>query len=543
MPKVKIWLTAFLCWGTLSHVFAQQYHFEQLNQVRRLRLYAPAYQDTFPTLHTSIRPLSRRQLDTLPGAKAILPAVPPQKGWFGRKLQAEHLIDIQKNDFTFQLNPVVNLQGASSSTENGMIYRNDVGLTLEGTIGDKFSFYSTYIEGQGIYPQYVRDFIGTRRVVPGYGLGTKSFGDRGGRYYTFPAGEITFAPNKHFTFTAGQGKNFFGEGYRSMFLSDAAFNYPFFRIETSVGKVRYVNLWAQMNDVRPQVSRNLSGDVVYAKKFLSSHYLSINVTPRWNLSFFEAVIIADSAQQRGLDASFFNPVIFYRPVEWSVGSGQGNAMIGAASSYKFRNGWQAYGQFLLDEFVSEEVFKARGSWVNKFGWQLGIKKYDFILKGLFAQAEYNSARPYTFSHRRILTNHGHYGQPLAHPWGANFREAIFRIIYQRSRWEGEVTLNWGQIGLDTKGENWGSDIYQSYNTRQRDLGNFIAQGNRADMLLLHTRAAYLINPTTGLKAEVGLRWRDYETDITANTRPFTSEDNLYIYLGLRTEFLNEYWDF
>ncbi len=34
---------------------------------------------------------------------------------------------------------------------------------------------------------------------------------------------------KYINFTLGRGKNFFGEGYRSFFLSDNAYSYPYFK--------------------------------------------------------------------------------------------------------------------------------------------------------------------------------------------------------------------------------------------------------------------------------------------------------------------------
>ena len=93
---------------------------------------------------------------------------------------------------------------------------------------------------------------------------------------------------------------------------------------------------------------------------------------------------------------------------------------------------------------------AVGQWVNKFGWQLGLKYYNsFGISGLFTRLEYNAARPYTYSHRNVLTNYGHYAQPLAHPWGANFHEGLAQAVYQHGRWEFEARFNFGLMGLDT----------------------------------------------------------------------------------------------
>ena len=86
-----------------------------------------------------------------------------------------------------------------------------------------------------------------------------------------------------------------------MLMSDNSVNYPFFRIETTVGKVKYVNLWAVMSDLRPEVAL---ADDVYAKKYLSMHYLSINIGRRWNLGLFEGMMWGDELNRYGFDANF-----------------------------------------------------------------------------------------------------------------------------------------------------------------------------------------------------------------------------------------------
>ena len=52
------------------------------------------------------------------------------------------------------------------------------------------------------------------------------------------------------------------------------------------------------------------------------------------------------------------------------------------------------------------------------------------IRHLDLQAEYNSARPFTYSHASLFTNYAHYRQPLAHPLGSNFKEFVFIGRYQ-----------------------------------------------------------------------------------------------------------------
>ncbi len=527
----------FVLLSSLTSLSAQ-YQYLRLNHIRELRIAAPLY-DLDQNFHTGIRPLDLWNIDSN-GASSSAWQLPLQKnvsGWFGRKLWNEHLVHIKENEVILSIDPIVNFQGGIDvSGSRELLYTNTRGFNVEGQLGQHFSFQTSYLENQAVFPEYISHFVQRQEVVPGQGF-ARDFGENG-YDYGIASGQVSYTPNSTFSFTLGQGRNFFGEGYRSMLLSDAAFNYPFFRIETSFWKIKYVNLWGQLYDIRPGLRQNGA----YARKYFSSHYLSLNITPRWNVSVFEAIILGDTAQHRGIDVAFFNPVIFYRPVEFAVGSGQGNALLGAASSYKLRDGMQVYGQFLLDEFNLKSLTNGQGSWVNKFSWQLGAKYFNsFGVQGLFTRFEYNASRPYTYSHRDVITNYGHYGQPLAHPWGSNFHEGILQVVLQRGRWEAETRFHIGAMGLDSDSLNWGADIFRSYNDNRQNLGNKVAQGESGSYQYLVGRVAYLVNPASGLKLECGMRLRNLSTNNT--TTPFSGGQSQYFFVGLRTEFFNRYYDF
>lgn len=509
-----------------------QYQFHLLNQSVEHRLGAQGAYGLEIDKHTAIRPLvDDKQYSPNSENNNTF------KNWLKRKIFEEHLVDLQTDDFQLTVDPLVNLQLGDANDANGLQWVNTRGFHIEGRIGKDFSFYTSFRESQADFPAYIRSFVGYRTVVPGQGR-ARVFGDQGFDY-SLAMGEVSYAPGRHFTFSAGQGKNFFGEGYRSMILSDVSTPYPFFRIQTKVWNIKYVNLWAQLYDVRPQVSQGN----IFPKKYLSTHYLSYNITPRLNVSFYESIVMGDTAQQRGLDPAFFNPVIFYRPVEFAVGSGVGNALMGVGSSFKIKDGLMVYGQFTLDEFSFEDLIAGDGDWKNKYAGQLGVKAYNLLnVRGLFTRLEWNGARPYTYSHREPLTNYGHYGQGLAHPWGANFNEWVLQLAYQYKRWEFDFQLNTGQIGLDENGSNWGTDIYLSYNTRQRDKENRVAQGNSAQLFYTHLRVAFIVNPASGLKLETGVRYRSLRAD-NYSEKPFETGESTYVYGGLRTTFFNRYYDF
>ena len=70
--------------------------------------------------------------------------------------------------------------------------------------------------------------------------------------------------------------------------------------------------------------------LVLVRKYTTTHYLSWAISKRVNLSFFDAIVwsATDSAgNYRGFDAQYLNPIIFMRPVEFSIGSPD-NALMG-----------------------------------------------------------------------------------------------------------------------------------------------------------------------------------------------------------------------
>jgi hypothetical protein len=188
------------------------------------------------------------------------------------------------------------------------------------------------------------------------------------------------------------------------------------------------------------------------------------------------VVIGDSTQS-GFDISYLNPVIFYRALEHQGGS-QENVIVGADFKWNFAGHFSLFGQFTLDEFYLAEIRDGNGWWANKMGGQMGMKYINVLgLKNLDLQVEYNLARPYTYAHKDVYSNYAHYRQPLANPIGANFREYIGILRYQPiGRLSIYGQLNYAHYGEDSSGTNWGKNIMLSYNTREQDYGNTIAQG-------------------------------------------------------------------
>ena len=119
----------------------------------------------------------------------------------------------------------------------------------------------------------------------------------------------------------------------------------------------------------------------------------------------------------GFDINYLNPVIFLRPVEFSINSPD-NILIGLNFRYNLTSKSNLYSQIVLDEFTINEMRENNGYWANKYGYQLGYKCFDFLnLPNLTFHIERNYVRPYTYSHWNE-SNYGHYNEELAHPLGS-----------------------------------------------------------------------------------------------------------------------------
>lgn len=456
-----------------------------------------------------------------------------KRSWFHRKLFNEHLLQYKTADYDFYASFLPDFL-AGHSSDNGTTWLNTRGVIAGGRLGKNLTFRAEFYENQGKFPKYLDAYGRQTTVVPGQGE-WKSYSNGKAFDFAYSSALINYKAGKYLDFQLGYDKNFIGDGYRSMLLSDNSFNYPFLKVVANVGKVQYTTMWAQFID---KMYPKASYDNGYRKKWGVFNYLDWNVSKKVTIGFFEAVIWqdSDSTGKRGFDMSYANPIVFLRPVEFSVGSPD-NALMGLNLKYAPSANSTIYGQFLLDEFKFKEMTAGRGWWANKFGGQLGFRSNNiFKVPKLNVLTEMNAARPYTYSQRSTLNNYGHYNQPLAHPMGANFIEWVNIADYQYRRWffRGEVML--AKYGLDSAGINYGKDIFKSYNTRHEDYDNYIGQGVKTNLMYVQGSVAFLLNPKYNLRLEMS---------VTARREKNTLSDNkeFIFQFGLRSSFRQLYYDF
>ena len=449
-----------------------------------------------------------------------------------------NMFEINAKDFFLAINPTLQLTYGKESGTKENIFVNSRGVTIRGRIANKIGFLTTLSDNQERGPGFFMEWISKYRAVPGNGF-YKGFKGTGVDYFDV-RGYFTFNVTKYIDVQFGHDKNFIGNGFRSLFLSDWGNSYLFLKLNTRIWKMNYENIFMEL---MPQFIK--SGDKVLDRKYQVTHHLSFNVSKSINVGVFEAVTFG---RRNHFDFQYLNPIIFLRPIESGAGSGD-KAKVGFDFKANVAHQFQFYGQFLLDEFVLSKLKNDPSNYVNKYGYQLGVKYMDaFGIPNLDLQAECNRVRPFTYSHYDSVSNYTHYNQPMSHPLGANFQEFIGIIKYQPApKWYINARLIYYYQGLDSAGYNFGGNPLREYNTgrplldptdplSQRINGFKVGSGMKATCLNALLQVSYELREN--LYFDLSLQQRSYKianTTINSNNTLFTA--------GIRWNMFKRVYDF
>ena len=548
MNRKKRFCLSFVVLFLISLTAFSQSAYLPLNQEYNRSLQEALYGKSI-RFHTSIRPYAFRDvkavvnydsLQSLLRMNRVIGKRWKQKAW--DKLFNDDVITLYKKNFSLVVNPLMDFSYGHDFAESKNVWVNTRGIEVKGRIGKFFTFYTNFYENQATFVNYIDTYVRENKIVPGQGRLQIMIDSKGEHFYlngkgydyNSATGYISIAAGKYFTFQLGQGKNFLGDGYRSLLLSDNSFANAYFKMVVNIWHIKYMVLYNQYLDLREKIP-----GLGYARKYSTVHYLSWAISKRVKLSLFDAVVwpATDSlGHYRGFDLQYLNPVILLRPVEFSLGSPD-NALLGFNLSVLVGKHNIFYGQLLLDEFNLHQVLSGNGYWINKQAFQLGFKTFDALnVKNLYFQTEFNYVRPYTYSEAVERINYGNYNQPLAHPFGSNFWESVNFIKYNYKRLFFSYEFLYSIKGLDPPGKNYGGNIYKSYNTYVNAYGNYVGQGIRTRLIYQDLKASFLINPAYNLNFTMGVVFRNLKSDVsTQNTH--------YFYIGLRTSLRNLYYDF
>ncbi|MBD1394458.1 gliding motility protein RemB [Mucilaginibacter sp. ZB1P21] len=491
--------------------------------------------------HTSLRPfLIDSTVSTRYTELMNIGVDTTRKSWVSRKLFNEHLIQVNKKDFTFYGDFLSeNIWGHDFDDPNtkpayfhpigvgpkAKLGLNTRGFQFGGTVGSKFSFYTSGYENQAVFPSYYNRYVDSLGFVPGQGY-DRSFG-KTTKDYSYVTALLSYTPIKELNITLGQDKTFIGDGYRSLLLSDFAANYPMLRVTANVSKFQYMMMWTMLQDINEKKFDSFGSN---RRKYGLFHYLDYNVTNSLSLGFFNAVIIPEAdvnGNRRGFDINYINPIVF---IPGSGPSSQpANTMVGFTGKYKFLDKNAIYAQYLIDKLQSGSGGK------NRTGLQLGARGGDiFGVKNLSYIMEYNTVQPDTYSDNQTLTYYTFYGQPLGHPLGANFKEYLGIMNYTAGRFDFQGQLTYSRYGYD------GTVFDYGYNQSMRQYPAAVrfplGPGVTTSVRYAEGTVSFMVNPKYNFRFELAGLYRDERNALG-------SKKTAMISFGLRTTFRNLYHDF
>ncbi|MBK6521961.1 MAG: hypothetical protein IPG08_06315 [Sphingobacteriaceae bacterium] len=426
----------------------------------------------------------------------------------------KHVLSIEPKteNFKIHVDPILGLQNGRDLTDTVRPYgfNNTRGVIASINVGKDLYAESMFVENQSLFPGYVATYVTATGIVPGQGR-YKPFNIYGADY-AFSSGFISYSPWKNFNFQIGHGKHKIGNGYRSLLLSDNAFNYPYARITQQWfgGKLQYTNIYAVLMNLVPATAKPIpNAERLFQKKPAAFQHLSVNVTKAINVSLFQGIIFRanNNVNKPLVNVMYANPLIFSHAGYYGLNDSN-NLILGADLKIKITKEINVYGQVMADNLSDTTAIG------NSYGYQLGLNYFNALgVKNLFLQAEYNFVNENSYKDPGALSDqsYSHYNQNLAYT----------------PAWGNELVLI-----ADHKYQRFGVNF--RYNLQNKPLNNT----NFTQINIVNTNISYLINPAYNLNVYIGYNYRFQKF---YNFNPGLTSS--FIYLGLKTSLFNAYYDF
>jgi hypothetical protein len=464
-----------------------------------------------------------------------------------------NLCYVKTDNFFVVLNPVISGTGIMQSntpavdpvtgvTIPKMVTANSQGAEARGWIAKKIGFYIMATDNQEKFPYHVNNMVQKKlEAVPGADYFKKTVNQFGSYDYLQVNGYINADIVKnHVNATFGFGKNFFGDGISSLFLTDNSSNMPFMKIQTRIWKLNYECLYLELT---PQYVKG--ADHVNEHKYSTMRYLNVNATRWLNIGLFEAQVFGRTG---GYEISYLNPVILSTAMSRYNGAGD-KSLLGLSAKAIVAHNFQFYGQFILNEFKIKELTGGNKWYGNKWGVQMGGKYFNaFGLKNVDLQGEIDAVRPYVYSAQDTIANYTNYNQPLADPLGSGFVKAIGQVRYQPVK-NLTVTarITYYMRGNDTGSANLGNNVFKAYPTAAYQYGVKMINGPQSDCKIASLNVSYQVRRNMFL--DCGGVYRNYVN--VDNVYPVSSTTGTaasaltttYVYFGIRINASRRAYDF
>jgi hypothetical protein len=335
---------------------------------------------------------------------------------FDKRLDALYYKD---SIFSITLNPIVG--GTFITNENGDYLRRYVGGEILGSLGEKVGFYASLRDNVASDVIQNEQFLNTDP-----GANFKSSGDfsdiRGGLTYDWKWGSLGLIKD-NFTW----GNNNFG----SNIISNKAPSFT--RLQLKVTPVKWLDfeyfhgwLSSEVRDSARSYTAGVRQRNVDVQKFMASNVFTVRPFKYLNVSLGNSIVYSDNLQ-----AAFFIPFLFFKPIDHSIYSGSGN--YGGGNSQLFfdissRNlkGYHFYTSFFIDEISFSRMWD-KDQHSNFVSMKFGAERSNLFNQNITLAVEYTRTNPITFRHFVNTTTYESNNYNLGHYLRDNAQELAFKV--------------------------------------------------------------------------------------------------------------------
>jgi hypothetical protein len=338
----------------------------------------------------------------------------------------DHLIQFKNPRYTISIDPLLqvevyqDLKNEDYNNLRGRLYNNGRGAIVQGQIGNGVEFQSIFIENQSILPFYQSRWADSTGVIPGMGR-HKEF-KKYGYDYALSTSSLFIGSKSWWNLGLMYGKQFFGNGYRSLVLSDASMNMPMIQLGLHNQHFQYKTT-AGIGQEQSRIPLGSTGESLFKRKLINWNYLSFLPTANLELAILETVV-----SQRWTPQGVVAPETHvYVPV------------LGARGwmAQKDTNATVLYGANIKWNANQNTTFYAQYGWVTKGmgkdAIQFGALFTDIGMKNLDLRVEYNQVGAYFYAQDINLMSLTQQGQSLGHASGGALTEWLVRGNYRWKR--------------------------------------------------------------------------------------------------------------
>ena len=280
-----------------------------------------------------------------------------------------------------RVKPLGSIEALFSSDNNRNVTLGNLGVRVHGSLGNHFGYFLQATNGaiiSGDRDLALREIKKLQQNVKFADLNSD---------FDFSESHIRFDYNWFYAIF-GRETKLIGSGIRQrLFVSENAAPSDAFSLGAKFSNFEYrytLSSLLALEGAENKVGFNSE----FPDKYLVTHRFSLR--PSWGeISFWEGLIYS----KRGIDLAYLNPLSFFKSLEHALHD-RDNSLMGGDITFRFFDGLQLKGSFLLDDIRFEEI--GSGYWSNKTAWNIGLiysLPYNFDIGFEYARVE-----PYTFSH-------------------------------------------------------------------------------------------------------------------------------------------------